>query len=292
MMRVENFQVAAPDALCFSKAGVPVPDNDEADVSSSFIDPVELESLGLILEFSLKVHTPHQFYCWTQGVLQNLIRHELLICALRKGESSAVHVDSFSTTSTQSTLINSLFSQDTSLVPLLMKAWENNQFQPVVLDIRKEKLISDSALARELNRIEASEVLVHGTHDSYGKFVSLFIFASRPGTNARGKETLVKLLVPTLHSAWVHTQLIRPTMYKDVPVDSKKRDALTPRELDILNWIYRGKSNIEIGLILGLSPFTVKNHVQKILRRLNVLNRAQAVGKALALRLFDGAAQV
>ena len=53
MMRVENFQVAAPDALCFSKAGVPVPDNDEADVSSSFIDPVELESLGLILEFSL-----------------------------------------------------------------------------------------------------------------------------------------------------------------------------------------------------------------------------------------------
>jgi DNA-binding CsgD family transcriptional regulator len=58
-----------------------------------------------------------------------------------------------------------------------------------------------------------------------------------------------------------------------------------------LNWICRGKNNIEIGLILGLSQFTVKNHVQKILRRLNVLNRAQAVGKALALRLFDGVSQ-
>ena len=41
-------------------------------------------------------------------------------------------------------------------------------------------------------------------------------------------------------------------------------------------------------MILGISPLTVKNHVQKILRRLDVLNRAQAVGKALALRILDG----
>ena len=36
----------------------------------------------------------------------------------------------------------------------------------------------------------------------------------------------------------------------------------------------------------GLSPLTVKNHVQKILRKLNVVNRAQAVGKALDLRIL------
>jgi DNA-binding CsgD family transcriptional regulator len=44
-------------------------------------------------------------------------------------------------------------------------------------------------------------------------------------------------------------------------------------------------------MILTISPLTVKNHVQKILRRLNVLNRAQAVGKALSLRILDGAFQ-
>lgn len=290
-MRVDDCQVASSDALRLVEMSALETDDDDLDDSPSFIDPLELESLGLILEFSLKVHTTHQFYCWTQGVLQNLIRHELLICVLRKGESSALHVDSFSTTGTQPTLINGLFSQDTSLVPHLIKAWENNHFQPVVLDIRKEKLVADSGLGRELNRIEASEVLIHGTHDAYGKFVSLFIFASRPGTNASGKANLVKLLVPSMHAAWVHTQLIRPSTLSSSPAESRDRSALTPREKDILNWIYRGKSNIEIGLILGLSPFTVKNHVQKILRRLSVLNRAQAVGKALALRLFDGAAQ-
>ncbi|MND01496.1 Transcriptional regulatory protein DegU [compost metagenome] len=62
---------------------------------------------------------------------------------------------------------------------------------------------------------------------------------------------------------------------------------LTVRETEILKWIYHGKSNIEIGMILSISALTVKNHVQKILRKLNVLNRTQAVGKALALRILN-----
>jgi len=39
--------------------------------------------------------------------------------------------------------------------------------------------------------------------------------------------------------------------------------------------------------ILEISPLTVKNHVQKILRKLNVQNRTQAVGKAMALRILS-----
>ena len=68
---------------------------------------------------------------------------------------------------------------------------------------------------------------------------------------------------------------------------SLKRSAITTREQEILRWIYLGKSNFEIGTILNISPLTVKNHVQKILRKLNVVNRAQAVGKALDLRLLS-----
>ena len=62
---------------------------------------------------------------------------------------------------------------------------------------------------------------------------------------------------------------------------------LTVREQDILKWIYLGKSNYEIGAILKISPLTVKNHVQKILRKLNVVNRTQAIGKALELRILN-----
>jgi DNA-binding CsgD family transcriptional regulator len=62
-----------------------------------------------------------------------------------------------------------------------------------------------------------------------------------------------------------------------------QRDAagtsLSDREREILDWVRKGKTNLEIGAILGISPYTVKNHLQRIFRKLDVLNRAQAIGK-------------
>jgi hypothetical protein len=43
-----------------------------------------------------------------------------------------------------------------------------------------------------------------------------------------------------------------------------------------------------IGAELGISPLTVKNHVQRILRKLQVNNRAQAVARCLVTRMFSG----
>lgn len=55
---------------------------------------------------------------------------------------------------------------------------------------------------------------------------------------------------------------------------------ITPREAEILGWIAKGKSNVEIGLIIGISPLTAKNHVQHIIRKLDVCDRTSAVVKA------------
>jgi DNA-binding CsgD family transcriptional regulator len=57
---------------------------------------------------------------------------------------------------------------------------------------------------------------------------------------------------------------------------------LSAREAEILHWIALGKTNPEIGSILNISAFTVKNHVQRILKKLDVTNRTQAVGKTHA----------
>lgn len=55
---------------------------------------------------------------------------------------------------------------------------------------------------------------------------------------------------------------------------------LSKREREVLTWIRYGKSNSEMGMILGLSQFTVKNYVEKLLRKLGTPSRAGAVGKA------------
>ena len=54
---------------------------------------------------------------------------------------------------------------------------------------------------------------------------------------------------------------------------------LSAREAEIMQWVGKGKTNHEVGLILQISLYTVKNHLQRIFRKLDVFNRAQAVGK-------------
>ncbi|HEU4328224.1 MAG TPA: response regulator transcription factor, partial [Roseiflexaceae bacterium] len=64
---------------------------------------------------------------------------------------------------------------------------------------------------------------------------------------------------------------------------------ITEREREILGWLREGKSNQQIAEQLGISALTVKNHVQKILRKLGAANRAQAVAQAMTLQLLDRA---
>jgi DNA-binding CsgD family transcriptional regulator len=60
---------------------------------------------------------------------------------------------------------------------------------------------------------------------------------------------------------------------------SVPRLRLTKRETEVLSWIVEGKSNPEIGIILGTSPNTVRKHVEHLLGKLSVETRAAAVRK-------------
>jgi two-component system, NarL family, response regulator LiaR len=53
-------------------------------------------------------------------------------------------------------------------------------------------------------------------------------------------------------------------------------DQLSPRELDVLRLIARGKDNAQIAQELGISPRTAKNHVSSILAKLGLSSRIQA----------------
>jgi len=61
----------------------------------------------------------------------------------------------------------------------------------------------------------------------------------------------------------------------------RRHYAVTAREAEVLLWVARGKSNRDIGEILGLSPRTVNKHLEQIYQKLSVENRASAAIAAI-----------
>ena len=67
------------------------------------------------------------------------------------------------------------------------------------------------------------------------------------------------------------------------PARDAPAEALTPRELEVLQWMARGLTNRQIARRLQISEHTVKFHAGAVLGKLNARSRAEAVARAIGL---------
>jgi DNA-binding NarL/FixJ family response regulator len=82
------------------------------------------------------------------------------------------------------------------------------------------------------------------------------------------------LLAPSVTRRLIAEFAARPNADRPRPVEL---NALTPRETDVLRLIARGRSNQEIATDLVVAEQTVKTHIGRILAKLHLRDRAQAV---------------
>lgn len=61
---------------------------------------------------------------------------------------------------------------------------------------------------------------------------------------------------------------------------------LTARELEVMNWVARGKSSTDIAVLMGLSERTVNFHVNNVVQKLGVATRLQAAVRCAMLGLI------
>jgi DNA-binding CsgD family transcriptional regulator len=64
---------------------------------------------------------------------------------------------------------------------------------------------------------------------------------------------------------------------------SSVKAPLSPRELECLKWVLDGKSDGDIGKILGISHTTVHFHVERVKKKLGVRTRTQAAAMVMTL---------
>jgi DNA-binding NarL/FixJ family response regulator len=62
---------------------------------------------------------------------------------------------------------------------------------------------------------------------------------------------------------------------------------LTRREIEVLGALGNGMTNKEVARLLGISPHTVKFHIESLFRKLSVASRAEAVAKGMRQQVVE-----
>ena len=256
------------------------------ELTHHLAQPDKLENLKeyqRILLHSVKLRSHLEVLVWLQGDMQRYLPHDIMIAAW--GNFRTGHVQHDITSIVDG--VRSLHSNGNILTPLLVQLYANWLARD-----KKAFVYSDVNLSSFLGPVASSHThsfsdalrgmrygLVHGIKDARGSHDCLYVALSRQNDFALDDcNTLTQVLPYIDHALRQVAHLPHQSGLPTLPEPSvKKRSHLTPREVEILQWIATGKTNFEIGGILELSLFTVKNHVQRIFKKLNVSNRAQAV---------------
>ena len=95
----------------------------------------------------------------------------------------------------------------------------------------------------------------------------------------KGDQTLVAKRVGTVGLGEVMWLL--SVRKSDAPAPSRLASAaLTPREVEVLSWVSKGKTNRDVAEILGMSPRTVNKHLEHVFEKLGVETRSAAAALA------------
>lgn len=76
------------------------------------------------------------------------------------------------------------------------------------------------------------------------------------------------------------------TLERTFEVGASARDKLSMREIECLRWAAAGKSSDEIAIILGISAYTVSSYFKTATRKLDSVNRMQAIARAMRMKLI------
>jgi DNA-binding CsgD family transcriptional regulator len=161
---------------------------------------------------------------------------------------------------------------------------------PVLAHLRRASIpfrydVDENALLREPRSAEVSKSLFKRFRMNRGAYFPVHDASGARGAVSfngdRDPFTTTEMMELTYLSIHVFNRLAEIR-----ELDSRNSDMLTERELDCLNWTAAGKTSVEIAEILTLSEHTINHYLNRATKKLDAVNRTQAVAKALRLGLI------
>ena len=264
--------------------------------TSPSIAPDQSEVLLRVIEAAPQVCRRHQFFVWTQGDFQRWLPHKISICGAYDRDQRDVVFDIFNSIPLPDTVVQSLRSMRSEIVQAALTSWRKGRSQATVLSLQRD--LQSHPMAAVLIELGYDQVMVHGLTrpGRADELESFFMFTQPRAEYGVASQQALDMLLPCVHMAyqrvWVTERQMdggRGASFASSGQGAPRPTPITEREREILLWVRDGLSNQQISEKLGISALTVKNHVQKILRKLGAANRAQAVAKAMTMNALGAA---
>ncbi|HEY0562365.1 MAG TPA: XrtB/PEP-CTERM-associated transcriptional regulator EpsA [Methylophilus sp.] len=242
-----------------------------------------------VIEESLRVSNRTHLFNWLQRGVQYLIGHEVMIFGVRSSGNHFYDFEYF--TSSRyfgEDQFTAMINNNQGLLKAASAAWLKSSLPVFVTHKVPATECNHYSVVHyseaELFTSELKTFVMHGFGDSRAKVSTIVVFGRLSSEINVQTAHLLELIMPHLHCAIIRVASSRSGNINNVNEMHKK---VTKREQEVLQWLQMGKTNWEISLILDVSPLTIKNHVQNIIRKLDVENRGQAVLKAVKLGIVS-----
>jgi transcriptional regulator EpsA len=242
----------------------------------------EGERLLRIVSQAARIKTHLELFTLLQGEIQYFVPHQILIGAWGDFLGPVLNLDVISAIEGVRTSGLDACNIEGQCKRLYLR-WLGQGRRPLLLEGGACELQLRThpacccALHVSLRRMRS--ILVHGVHDARDGSDSLYVaaHADSVGEPSRAERSCVPLdsVIAQIDVAFRRVAGLK------LPRTAARRKAggLSIREAEILGWVSEGRTNHEISTILGISTFTVKNHVQRIIRKLGAVNRTEAAAK-------------
>lgn len=217
-------------------------------------------------------------FMWSQGPLWAYLPHDVMLFSVADSQSQWLLSDCLHSQPLRGQVINALIDPRHGLLSMLIQESRKLGMRKLYIDAKGR---SEQPIAPELCKAVVALKLGGLWFADTGALPGFhrLSFALLGVQLQEMAPQQWSWIAPSIQAALCRVTSAQTLATETLEEETLEAQVLTARQLEIMKWVRQGKTNHEIGAIMDISPFTVKNHLQKIFQRLKVNNRVQAVAQ-------------